>query len=345
MCHTQEITFEPDGGNSTAEWQAIDEWSEDKAVSSLATLDNTSLACRHCCDANDSKIEEVLVVHHEALQKVNFLLRHDELQACEAPTIPECVTAMRRARIQRKLQGTRSRCWGPVVEHAEPQYEAIDGDPSDDEDIAVVVEGDFESLRPFDGWVARLSGTGVLMRALRPEPLDGAADSTSEDAVMRLLPASSDLETSSLILRGSAGFVRQAPIFDVTCELCTPSLQDSKKPTGDAALEICLAFNSKTDEGNCVERFTFLHREDADEFREWMKWMKNASEHQASPVRDEGAILPSVPISGVAGRSGSRSRHRPQKNTDATLASHATREGGLADDVSAQESPLPEMPE
>jgi hypothetical protein len=41
-------------------------------------------------------------VHHDALKKVNFLLRVDELSGCELPTVPECVIAAKRAELQRR---------------------------------------------------------------------------------------------------------------------------------------------------------------------------------------------------------------------------------------------------
>lgn len=44
------------------------------------------------------------MVHHEALQRVDFLLRYDELAACESPALPECVSAVRRSKIQKRLQ-------------------------------------------------------------------------------------------------------------------------------------------------------------------------------------------------------------------------------------------------
>jgi len=55
-------------------------------------------------DVGTSSVEEVLVVHHDALRKVNFLLMGDELSVCELPAVPECVIAARRSEIQRRHQ-------------------------------------------------------------------------------------------------------------------------------------------------------------------------------------------------------------------------------------------------
>lgn len=128
ICRMQEVAFEqnPDG-----EWQQMDdEWGETTACRPALVLlavknpsqdqgnmceqaaqtcqdaeaSSSFMGCTPCCRAPvEAQIDEVLVVHHEALQKVGFLLRHDELQLCESPAVPECVTAMRRNRIQRRL--------------------------------------------------------------------------------------------------------------------------------------------------------------------------------------------------------------------------------------------------
>jgi len=145
MCHTQEIAFEP----YHDEWRPVDEWSEDispQGQSCEPAGDN----CRLCCRPGESHVEEVLVVHHEALQKVDFLLRHDELNSCEAPVVPECVTAVRRAKIlkrlwtqQRSKDGIRSEELGvyghnvSAVTARNPLLtcpeDGDDGDPSDEE--------------------------------------------------------------------------------------------------------------------------------------------------------------------------------------------------------------------
>mmetsp|Transcript_107244 Transcript_107244/g.201873 ORF Transcript_107244/g.201873 Transcript_107244/m.201873 type:complete len:290 (+) Transcript_107244:136-1005(+) len=96
MCHTQEIAFEP----TQEEWRPVDEWSEDLTPGQNCEVPSN---CRLCCRPVDQHTEEVLVVHHEALQKVNFLLKHDELSSCESPSVPECVAAVWRSKIQKRL--------------------------------------------------------------------------------------------------------------------------------------------------------------------------------------------------------------------------------------------------
>lgn len=96
MCHTQEIAFEP----TQDEWRPVDEWDEDVTPGQNCEVPSN---CRLCCRPGDQHVEEVLVVHHEALQKVNFLLKHDELSSCESPTVPECVAAVWRSKIQKRL--------------------------------------------------------------------------------------------------------------------------------------------------------------------------------------------------------------------------------------------------
>lgn len=80
----------------------MDEWSEDVTPGGQHCAEVPS-NCRLCCRPADQHTEEVLVVHHEALQKVNFLLKHDELSSCESPSVPECVAAVWRSKIQKRL--------------------------------------------------------------------------------------------------------------------------------------------------------------------------------------------------------------------------------------------------
>lgn len=63
--------------------------------------------CTPCCTVDDGapSVEEIIVVHHEALRKVNYLLRSDDFSgAAELPSIPECVTAAKQAELQRQHQ-------------------------------------------------------------------------------------------------------------------------------------------------------------------------------------------------------------------------------------------------
>lgn len=64
------------------------------------------VACRSCCQAVE-EIDEVLIVHHEALRKVDFLLKYNELTSCDSPTLPACVNAVKHARIERACAALR----------------------------------------------------------------------------------------------------------------------------------------------------------------------------------------------------------------------------------------------
>lgn len=59
-----------------------------------------------CCAVDDSacSVEEILVVHHDALRKVNYLLKADDLTGCDMPSVPECVVAARRAELHKRHQ-------------------------------------------------------------------------------------------------------------------------------------------------------------------------------------------------------------------------------------------------
>eukprot|EP00747_Dinoflagellata_sp_TGD_P167856 gnl/TRDRNA2_/TRDRNA2_193082_c0_seq1.p1 gnl/TRDRNA2_/TRDRNA2_193082_c0~~gnl/TRDRNA2_/TRDRNA2_193082_c0_seq1.p1 ORF type:complete len:132 (-),score=16.02 gnl/TRDRNA2_/TRDRNA2_193082_c0_seq1:52-447(-) len=102
-CLTQEVTFEP----LANEWRATDQRTEvlDVITGPGESCESVPPSCRTCCAPVEGQItlEEVLVVRHEALQKIDFLLRDDEIEDCSGPpAIPECVTAVRRARIQKR---------------------------------------------------------------------------------------------------------------------------------------------------------------------------------------------------------------------------------------------------
>lgn len=151
VCHMQEIAFEPHQN----EWHPVDDWSEDiKEPSHACDGDERSpasaavagacgrICCRHPGEAG--RVEEVLVVHHEALQKVDFLLRHDELNNCDAPAMPEVVAAVRRAKIQKKLQ-IRQRAHVAAANGDPISWEddLASTDPSDSEDaVAALAELD-----------------------------------------------------------------------------------------------------------------------------------------------------------------------------------------------------------
>mmetsp|Transcript_78051 Transcript_78051/g.220681 ORF Transcript_78051/g.220681 Transcript_78051/m.220681 type:complete len:236 (+) Transcript_78051:149-856(+) len=104
LCHMQEIAHEPFAN----EWQSLGQWTaevEDAGGGGGNECKAAAAAWGATCCANDDggcSVEEVLVVHHDALKKVNFLLRVDELSGCELPTVPECVVAAKRAEMQKK---------------------------------------------------------------------------------------------------------------------------------------------------------------------------------------------------------------------------------------------------
>lgn len=121
FCHTQEIAHEPIAN----EWQSLGHWTaeveEKQGLGGECKAAVTSWGAS-CCATEDGgcAVEEVLVVHHDALKKVNFLLRVDELSGCELPSVPECVIAAKRAELQRKSLGLakdpgspRSDEWSP----------------------------------------------------------------------------------------------------------------------------------------------------------------------------------------------------------------------------------------
>jgi len=104
ICHTQEIAFTQQQG----EWQSLG-----ATTTEVGGCDSAPLAhkCKArlvppCCAADDgtSSVEEILVVHHDALRKLNFLLEVDELSGCELPAVPECIIAARRSELQRRHQ-------------------------------------------------------------------------------------------------------------------------------------------------------------------------------------------------------------------------------------------------
>lgn len=101
---TQEIAHEPNAN----EWESLGHWTVevDEGVGPLHHCEARSFGPfgTICCAADEGacSVEEVLVVHHDALKKVNFLLRVDELSGCELPTVPECVIAAKRAELQRR---------------------------------------------------------------------------------------------------------------------------------------------------------------------------------------------------------------------------------------------------
>jgi len=106
MCHTQEIALEP----RSDQWQTLGRWTTTAEVDQ-AEAGGIGRGCKAalvppCCATDDGacSVEEVLVVHHDALRKVNFLLKVDELSGCELPAVPECVVAARRAELRKRQE-------------------------------------------------------------------------------------------------------------------------------------------------------------------------------------------------------------------------------------------------
>eukprot|EP00927_Polykrikos_kofoidii_P086343 TRINITY_DN9641_c0_g1_i1.p1 TRINITY_DN9641_c0_g1~~TRINITY_DN9641_c0_g1_i1.p1 ORF type:complete len:421 (-),score=73.08 TRINITY_DN9641_c0_g1_i1:615-1877(-) len=240
MCRTQEIAFEPGGAE---EWQAVDEWSEDKAVPPSA-LEAPISNCHPCCVPGDSKVEEVLVVHHEALQKIDYLLRHDELLACESPSVPRCVMAMRRAKIQKRIQGAQKK---KLLTERTQRSNIADGNPSDDELSGTLgttcFDGDENS---FDAFLGKLHHTGIPMRALLPNQ---GSNVVTEDVTLQLLPNDRNLHDAPVALDGIDGPPKHAfslrgvakvrqlylPLSSIMCCVCIgPTSNDDRGHTPTA---------------------------------------------------------------------------------------------------------------
>lgn len=187
MCQMKEIAFEP----SHDEWRPVDEWSEDVSGASACDALPVPQHCRLCCRPGESQVEEVLVVHHEALQKVDFLLRHDELTSCEAPMIPECVAAVRRAKIQKRLAARLRPQSLPVLPQPQPGpdfEEEEEGDPSDEELEASMLD-DFGCSPPTDAWLPETDMETRLQRGLpmwRLQRAEGRGELVREDVMLRL---------------------------------------------------------------------------------------------------------------------------------------------------------------
>lgn len=105
--HTQEIALVP---RSVDEWQTLGRWTTTAEVEG-PEADGGTRGCKAalvppCCATDDGacSVEEVIVVHHDALRKVNFLLKVDELSGCELPAVPECVVAARRAELRKRQE-------------------------------------------------------------------------------------------------------------------------------------------------------------------------------------------------------------------------------------------------
>lgn len=64
--------------------------------------------CYSCCRNAEEPLEEVVIVHHAALRKVDFMLKYDELARCESPGIPACVTAVKHRKLHQQFHGGKN---------------------------------------------------------------------------------------------------------------------------------------------------------------------------------------------------------------------------------------------
>lgn len=270
MCHKQEIAFEP----THDEWRPIDEWSEDLTQAHQC---EPPRHCRHCCRPNESTVEEVLVVHHEALQKVDFLLKHDELTSCEAPAVPECVTAVRRAKILKRLitqqrskgqRATEDATLGvdglPVhTEVRQPCHDDSDeGDPSDDEEQRehMGLLQDFSAADGHeDGFEKRFS-KGLCMWAISR----GMEKEIVQEAVIIQV---ADWDSRVLRVIGE-GFHSQYPLANVTCVEIASSVEHTPEEQNLYVYLTATADPSKVGE---LRHFAFQQAEDAQDLRRWMR--------------------------------------------------------------------------
>jgi len=279
MCHTQEIAVGP----TQEEWRPVDQWSED-----VATADSgcgSHIRCRpSCCRPVDSKVEEVLVVHHQALQRVDFLLQHDEL-SCEQPMLPECVTAMRRTKIlkrvlserrQPEVASSRETLPIPIMGPGDDACNSSNGGDPSDEDAANMNSADVcVALQQHSGIQTRLLN-GLRMWALRQ---DGSGDMTQEDVTFQVV----DSDFTNVRAFGEK-FEAKFPLAIVTCI----ELPSSPKAAGAGAGaggsgRGALAEEEEVDHRGATHvylaaataattyNFAFQSADDAQDFWRWMR--------------------------------------------------------------------------
>lgn len=110
LCHRLEIAHEPfadefkELGHRILE---VDEYNPAMSGDCRAAARQWGVNCCAVEETGPRAVEEVLVVHHDALRKVDFLLHVDELAGarCELPAVPECVVAAKRAELTRRAAG------------------------------------------------------------------------------------------------------------------------------------------------------------------------------------------------------------------------------------------------
>lgn len=294
MCHTQEIAFEP----THDEWRPIDEWSEDLTKHQDC---EPPANCRLCCRPGESHVEEVLVVHHEALQKVDFLLHHDELTSCEAPAVPECVTAVRRAKILKRLlsqQRSRGQQDGgedstscrevagvstlPQTERGgPPQPCQEDSDPSEEED-----EGEHSNMQPPDGFYHSCEKSSDLERRLRDGLEMWTLSRGRDKEILQEAVLMQKLEWDAAVLRVTGTrFQASFPLANITCVELTTSVESAAGVSEEHNSQLAIGelreergvyvylTASKRDQkaGEGAFHFAFQNAQDAQGFRSWMR--------------------------------------------------------------------------
>jgi len=274
FCHTHEIAFEP----AHDEWRPVDEWSEDVTVNESCETGTTCVqalpvGCRLCCRPTDTQTEEVLVVHHEALQKVDFLLRHDELAQAESPSLPECITAVRRAKIQRKLQEHQKLPLHPAIPTlSELPGEDSDADPSESGEAAHVFNG--EDRQPLVNFERRML-SGIPMWLLSG---NNAGEAVREEIQLRLK------DSDPYVLHIDGSFRQEhIPLHNIVC------IQLGARVGGSGAGEetagrgedpaMCMYLTAKHDPPEAKREgtyhFVFRNTADAQEFKSGMRLLQS----------------------------------------------------------------------
>mmetsp|Transcript_68301 Transcript_68301/g.192589 ORF Transcript_68301/g.192589 Transcript_68301/m.192589 type:complete len:234 (-) Transcript_68301:177-878(-) len=217
--HTQEIAQTPRDdeweflGQRTVEVEETENWQTNGVCVASSTTRPWGAAC---CAAEDgtAAVEEVLVVHHEALRKVNFLLRVDELSGCDLPTVPECVIAAKRAELLKERnaglafgvlqnEDTDSSCMREVTEQDGPHFRFGDLGAVGKPDPAAGMH-EAEDLGP-SCTVPGLHGIGVTCRG---GPLANRSSGMTPQPRMHddtLAPGDDDDSTEDEELHGNLG--------------------------------------------------------------------------------------------------------------------------------------------
>lgn len=295
MCHTQEIAFEP----NQEEWRPVDEWAEDVTVGQNCEVPSN---CRLCCRPSDSHVEEVLVVHHEALQKVNFLLKHDELTSCESPSVPECVAAVWRSKIQKRLLVQQRSATSQQVKN--PQSSAVHrGNSSDqDSDDEFSGEQDIRSQKPTNfrsdwqctpGDIVERLGKGLQMWLLTR----GSSREVIQEEVfihwMATEPSTMTLVSQRICTSLPVESIRcmEVAMDNVTQAVDMLPLSDAQDAGVYTYLQLTQSSLSPSD-GGC--HLAFCSPNDAEEFKSWMRGLVPEEEEAEGIIPEDDQTLPSL---------------------------------------------------